>query len=90
MHADSGGIATTELVRDYFGRYRVEFQGDSAVEFHLTHGHWVRVLRASGLVLENSWRTRPPRGAKARFDFALPEWAQRWPSEDIWVATKVA
>ena len=87
---ESGGRAGDQLVRDYFSRYRIEFPGDGAVEFHLTHGHWVRLLRANGFVLENLIETRPPPGAKARFDFASLEWAQRWPSEEIWVASKVA
>ena len=87
---ESGGRAGDKLVRDYFSRYRIEFPGDDAVEFHLTHGQWVRILRESGLVLESLVETRPPDGATARYDLASLEWAQRWPSEEIWVATKLA
>jgi SAM-dependent methyltransferase len=83
-----GGMAGDMLVRDYFSSYRVEFPGEDAVEFHLTHGHWVRLLRASGFVLENLIEVRPPRGAKSRFGFASTKWARRWPSEEIWVARK--
>ena len=86
---EAGGSAGTELVRDYFGRNRVEFAGDGAVEFHLTHAGWIRLLRANGFVVENLVETRPPRGATPRFDFATLEWAQRWPSEEIWVASKI-
>lgn len=85
---ESGGRAGDQLVRDYFSRYRIEFPGDDAVEFHLGHGDWVRLLRANGFVLENLIETRPPPRAKPRFDFASLEWAQRWPSEEIWIATK--
>jgi SAM-dependent methyltransferase len=85
---EAGGIAGTELVREYFGRYRVEFEADGAVEFHLTHGRWIRLLRGNGLVLENLVETRPPPDATSRFDFATVEWAQRWPSEEIWIASK--
>jgi SAM-dependent methyltransferase len=87
---EGGGRAGERLVRDYFSRYRIVFPKDGTVEFHLTHGHWVRLLRASGLVLEKLIERKPRFGAKARFDFASHEWAQRWPSEDIWVATKTA
>jgi SAM-dependent methyltransferase len=85
-----GGAAGDRLVRDYFSRYRVEFPGEEAVEFHLTHGHWVRLLRATGFVLENLVEVRPQPEATPRFEFVSLEWARRWPSEEIWVARKVA
>jgi SAM-dependent methyltransferase len=84
-----GGPAGEELVRDYFSEYRVEFPGDSGVEFHVTHGHWIRLLRASGFVVERLIEVRPPPGATARFDFVSLEWARRWPSEEVWVARKI-
>lgn len=83
-----GGEAEDRLVRDYFSRYRVEFPGDGGVEFHLTHGHWIRLLRASGFVLENLIEVRPPADAEPRFPFVSVEWARRWPSEEIWIARK--
>jgi len=83
-----GGPATTRLARDYFSRYRVEFPGEGAVEFHLTHGHWIRLLRATGFVLENLIEVRPPVGAKPRFPLVSLDWARRWPSEEIWIARK--
>ena len=85
-----GGRADGSLVRDSFASYRVEFPGASGVEFHGTHGHWVRLLRTSGFVLENLIEVRPPRRAKARFDFVSVDWARRWPSEEIWIARKVS
>jgi hypothetical protein len=39
-------------------------------------------------VVENLIEVRPPEGATPRFDFVSVEWAQRWPSEEIWVARK--
>jgi len=50
----------------------------------------VRLLRTSGFVLENLIEVRPPRRAKARFDFVSVDWARRWPSEEIWIARKVS
>jgi SAM-dependent methyltransferase len=82
-----GGEASDQLMRDYFSRYRVEFP-EGGVEFHLTHGHWVRLLRATGFVLENLIEVRPSVGAKPRFGFVALDWARRWPSEEIWVARK--
>jgi len=77
-------------VRDYFSRYRVEFGTDAAVEFHLTHGNWLRLLRATGFVVDDLIEVRPESGAKPRFDFVSREWGQHWPSEDIWIAHKGA
>jgi SAM-dependent methyltransferase len=83
-----GGPAGDRLVRDYFSDERVEFPADGAVEFHLAHGDWVRVLRDAGFVPENLIEVRPPPKAKRRREFASLEWARRWPSEEIWVARK--
>jgi SAM-dependent methyltransferase len=88
--SEDGGPATDHLVRNYFTGYRTEFSADSGVEFHLTHSHWIRLLRANGFVVENLIEVRPPHGAKPRLEFASVEWARRWPSEEIWVARKIA
>lgn len=83
------GVVGEQLVRDYFSRYRVEFTGDGAVEFHLTHGHWVRLLRRSGFVLDRLVEPKPRAGVEPRYPLVSADWARRWPSEEIWVATKV-
>jgi SAM-dependent methyltransferase len=85
-----GAVARDVLVRDYFSKYRVEFPGEDGVEFHLTHGHWIRLLRATGFVLDNLLEVRPPANATPRFNFVSLEWARRWPSEEIWIARKAA
>lgn len=83
------GAKGDRLTRDYFSRYRVEFAEDDAVEFHLTHGHWIRLLRKSGFVLDELIEPRPQKRAKPRYSLVSTDWARRWPSEEIWVATKV-
>ena len=67
----------------------MEFPGDGAVEFHLAHGEWVRLLGSTGFVLENLIEVQAPPGAEARFVASL-EWARRWPSEDIWILRKAS
>ncbi len=84
-----GGEAQTSLERDYFSRYRLEFPGENTVEFHMTHGDWVRALRDSGFVLEDLIEVQPPAGARPRLEFASLEWARRWPTEEIWIARKL-
>lgn len=83
-----GSLATDRLVRDHFTTYRVEFEVDGAIEFHLTHGQWMALLRATGFVIEALIEVRPPPGAQPRLPLVSPEWARHWPSEDIWVARK--
>lgn len=85
-----GGPVSDRLIRDYFSRYRVEFDHDGAVEFHLTHGQWIRLLRETGFIIDDLIEVQPDPGAKPRFDFVSEEWARRWPSEEIWVAHKAS
>jgi SAM-dependent methyltransferase len=85
-----GGRVDERLVRDYFSSYRVEFGPDTGVEFHLTHGQWVRLLRATGFAVENLIELRPLKGAVPRYEFVPVTWARRWPSEEIWVARKIS
>lgn len=85
---EDGSRAEDRLVRDYFASPVREFAEEGVVEFHLTHGSWVELLRAYGFTLERLVEVRPPYGSKPRFDFASLEWARRWPSEDVWIARK--
>jgi len=81
--------AGAELVRDQFGLYRVEFpELDEGVEFHLPHGEWIRTLRRHGFDVVDLIEVQAPEGATTRFSFVTPEWARRWPSEEIWRARK--
>jgi SAM-dependent methyltransferase len=84
-----GGPAGDRLARDYFGMHRFEWPDDSDVEFHLAHGDWIRLLRANGFVVLDLVELRAPAGAATgRFAFVTPEWARRWPSEEIWHVRK--
>jgi SAM-dependent methyltransferase len=51
--AEDGIAATDRLLRPAFGVYRVEYPGDPGVEFHLSHGDWIRLLRRSGFEIED-------------------------------------
>jgi SAM-dependent methyltransferase len=81
--------AGQELLRDYFGMHRFEWPDDGSVEFHLGYGDWIRLLRANGFEVERLIEIQAPEGASTRFDLVTPEWARRWPSEEIWVARKL-
>lgn len=86
---EDGSAPGEQLVRDYFGSYRMEFGAENGVEFHPTHGDWIRLMRATGFLIESLIELRPPGGAKARYELVDLKWAQRWPSEEIWFARKV-
>jgi SAM-dependent methyltransferase len=83
-----GGPVEDRLARSYFARYRVEFEPNGSVEFHLTHGDWIRLLRATGFAIDDLIEVQPDPSAEPGFEFVSPDWAQRWPSEEIWVAHK--
>jgi SAM-dependent methyltransferase len=79
---------TDRLVRDQFRSYRYEWSSDDSVEFHLPHGEMIRLLRASGFEVEDLIEIQAPEGATTRFPWMDPQWARRWPSEEIWKARK--
>jgi len=88
---DAGEI-TTELQRPYFGLYRSEWAGDEGVDFQLTHGDWIAVLRKAGFEIERLLELQAPADAQRHpyYSDVPPEWARQWPNEEIWVARKRA
>ncbi len=85
---EADGPATDRLLRPYFGMCRQEWPDTTAVEFHLPHGEWIRLLRENSFEIEALVELRPPADAKTRADFASLEWARKWPSEEVWKARK--
>ena len=63
-----GGVAGDRLVRDAFGSVRVEFAADDTVEFHLTHGRWLKALRANGFEVEDLIEIQPSEKATPRYE----------------------
>jgi SAM-dependent methyltransferase len=84
------GAASDRLQRDAFGLHRVTWSDSPGVEFHLSHGDWIRLLRTNGFELEDLIEVRPPADAVTRFSHVSIEWARRWPCEEIWKARKRA
>jgi SAM-dependent methyltransferase len=78
--------ATDRMVRDHFGMHRFTWPDDPTVEFHLGHGDWIRLLRASGFDVEDLIEVRPGDDATTTYEFVTAEWARRWPCEEIWRA----
>jgi len=85
---EDGVAATAQLRRPTFGLHRVEWPGDFGVEFHLSHGDWIRLLRRCGFEIEDLVELRPAADATTRYPFVSVEWARRWPCEEVWKARK--
>ena len=85
---EDGVPASERLLRPAFGIYRMEWPGDSGVEFHLSHGDWIRLLRGSGFEIEDLVEVRPPEEATTRWPFVTLEWARKWPCEEVWKVRK--
>jgi SAM-dependent methyltransferase len=86
---DAERAATNELLRPYRGLHRLEWSSDDSVNFSLGYGDWIRVLRGNGFAVENLVELWPARGATANdFPYATNDWAQQWPSEEVWIARR--
>jgi SAM-dependent methyltransferase len=87
--ADDGECAGDRLVRSTFGLHRIEWSDDGSVEFDLPYGEWIRLFRKCGFSVERLVELRAPAdGSSGRYTFVTPEWARRWPSEEIWVVKR--
>jgi SAM-dependent methyltransferase len=87
--APDEGAAGDRLLRPQRAIRRLEWPGDEGVEFHLAHGEWIALLRNAGLTVEGLHELYAADGAlPTRFTWVTPEWASRWPYEEIWVARR--
>ena len=84
---EAEGHAEERLLRPQRALHRVEWPG-GGVEFHPSHGDWIRVLRANGLVVEALHELYAPADAENHgyYDIVTAQWAGQWPAEDLWVA----
>ena len=84
-----GGVAEARLLRGHRDAYRVHWTG-GGVEFHPSHGDWIRLLHRYGFVAEAMHEIYAPAdGADHPFyEIVSPDWASSWPAEELWVATR--
>jgi SAM-dependent methyltransferase len=83
------GPVGDRMVRDLFGLHQLTWPGGDGVEFYLPHGERIRLLRACGLVVEDLIEVQAPAGAVNDYIGEItPEWARRWPSEEVWFARR--
>ena len=82
---EAEGPADERLKRPLFGMHRTVWPDQpEAVEFHLSHGDWIRLLRSSGFEIEDLVEVRPPEDASTGYPWMSLDWARNWPSEEAW------
>lgn len=74
------------LRRPQRGMHRFDWADDESIEFHLSHGEQLRLLRSSGFEVEELIELYAPAGATTRHTFMTAEWASQWPVEEVWRA----
>jgi len=85
---DADAPMSDRLLRTQFGMGRTEWDGETSVEFHLAHGDWIRIFRASGFEIEELLEPRIPEDATTRYTWAPYDWARMWPVEEVWKVRK--
>ena len=81
--------AKERLVNPLFGMHRFEWP-EGGVEFHISHGEWIRLLREHGFEIEALHELQAPADARTHetYDYVTADWGRKWPAEEIWRARK--
>jgi SAM-dependent methyltransferase len=87
---DAERPASAEMLRPLRGLHRLEWSDDHSVNFALSHGEWIGLLRTSGFDVDGLIELYPAEGGTTDFPFVTPEWARQWPTEEVWAATRRA
>ena len=82
------GKTSETLQRPQKDSYRIQWPGELGIEYHIPHGEWIDLLRGNGFEIERLIELQAPPEAKEHeyYDYVTPEWARKWPAEEIWVA----
>jgi SAM-dependent methyltransferase len=84
---EAEGLAQERLQRPQRAMFRTEWPG-GGIEFHPSHGDWIRILRMNGFEVEALHELHAPADAASPeyYDIASAAWAEQWPAEDLWCA----
>jgi len=84
------GPSRRELLRPQRAARRM-VTPESGVQFHPSHGEWIKILSASGFVVDALHELYAPPDAPDHpcYTLATASWARQWPVEEIWVAHRV-
>ena len=67
---------------------RTIWAGETSVEFHPTHGDWIRLFTEHGFEITELLEPQVPEGTSTTYPWMTYEWARRWPCEEIWKVRK--
>ena len=86
----SEDMVTERLQRPLKELYRVEWADEVGVEFHPSHADWIDLLHVAGFEVERliDVYARPESKRHDYYGYVSPEWARKWPAEEIWTARK--
>ncbi len=79
---------TATLQRPQRDMHRFDWPDDDGIEFHVGHGEMLGILRSAGFEVEALHELYRTPGATTSYPWADPEWCDRWPSEELWVARR--
>jgi SAM-dependent methyltransferase len=87
----SGAPVEPVLHRNYFELHRLDWTtaevDPGGVEFNLPISGWFRLFRETGFDVLDYRELQAPEGGRDQFNTPA-EWAQKWPSEQIWKLRK--
>ncbi len=88
----SGANVDERLHTPYFGLHNLDWRyveiDPGGIEFNLTISNWLKLFRGTGFdVVDYHELQAPPDVTELRFA-VTGEWAQRWPSEQVWELRK--
>ena len=85
--SDDDCAAGITLRTPQFGLCRID-DADGAVNFQLPTGPMIALLRDSGFRIDELIEVQAPENATSEYDYADPEWSRKWPSEEVWKASR--
>jgi len=87
--SDDEEPALERLVQTQFGMHRFEWP-QGGVEYHISHGSWIALLREHGFDVEALHELQAPADATTHehYGYVTADWGRRWPAEELWRARK--
>jgi SAM-dependent methyltransferase len=85
------GTVQERLLRPQLGMNRMDWLDTGETEFQLGHGDLIRLLRQSGFEVLDMVEIFASANAKNHLfygEYMTVDWAQKWPSEEMWRARK--
>lgn len=79
----------TKLLRSYLEMYRLEWSDPPTIEYSLPHGKMIDLLVANKFRVDQLLELGAPPQPHSDYAWADESWANRWPTEEVWFATKV-